>query len=317
MKRELSNREAMDLMIEANRLKPQAILKLETSLKKDPDNLKSRIELLSYYFWKMHSIPVAKQYKRHLLWFLENAPENVILRFGPGEMTNYDVEIGKLWKKLVRKNPLNLQILENAATFFRIHAPRYCEKLLLKAKEIDSANSHWDRKLSHHYSLNDKKSKSVSFQKSAIEKEDDDATIFVYHIDLAKSAFEANDFKLAEESAKFVLKECKHHKGEWCYGNGIFYGNHVLGLLEMENGNIKKAISFLSKAGKTPGSPQLDSFGPSLELAQKLLDCGEKAAVISYLKDCQKFWKSKETKLTAKIKQIEAGKKVKLERFSL
>ena len=45
------------------------------------------------------------------------------------------------------------------------------------------------------------------------------------------------------------------------------------------------------RAGKTPGSPQLNSFGPNMMLAEALLEAGRKETVIEYLKLCGKFWK--------------------------
>ena len=45
------------------------------------------------------------------------------------------------------------------------------------------------------------------------------------------------------------------------------------------------------EAGKTPGSPQLNSFGPNMMLAKELLNKDEKDVVIEYFKLCGSFWK--------------------------
>jgi hypothetical protein len=52
----------------------------------------------------------------------------------------------------------------------------------------------------------------------------------------------------------------------------------------------------LLKAGATPGSPQLNSFGPNMALAKELLDKGEREAVLEYFTLCSKFWDRDELK---------------------
>jgi hypothetical protein len=48
----------------------------------------------------------------------------------------------------------------------------------------------------------------------------------------------------------------------------------VLGQVALRRGDAKKAASFLLAAGKTWGSPQLNSFGPNMPLANDLLAAG-------------------------------------------
>ncbi len=48
---------------------------------------------------------------------------------------------------------------------------------------------------------------------------------------------------------------------------------------------------YLIAAGKSPGSPQMDSFGPNMTLAKDLLEKGERDAVLEYFMRCRKFWK--------------------------
>jgi len=55
---------------------------------------------------------------------------------------------------------------------------------------------------------------------------------------------------------------------------------------------LEEAKKRLIKAGETPGSPPLNSFGPNMKLAKELLLVGEKETVLQYLEDCSKFWES-------------------------
>ena len=55
-----------------------------------------------------------------------------------------------------------------------------------------------------------------------------------------------------------------------------------MGLAALQEGDTEAAKGYLLAAGGTPGSPQLDSFGPTMTLAQALLGRGESAVVLEY-----------------------------------
>jgi hypothetical protein len=80
-------------------------------------------------------------------------------------------------------------------------------------------------------------------------------------------------------------------KKGWNYGNAIHDGHTVLGLVALRRDDITTARQELLEAGKTPGGPQLDSFGPNMTLASELLKKGESSVVLEYLESCRTFWK--------------------------
>lgn len=71
----------------------------------------------------------------------------------------------------------------------------------------------------------------------------------------------------------------------------------VLGQIAMRNGDIEKAELYLLKSGDTPGSPQLNSFGPNMSLAKELLEAERTIVVLEYFKLCSKFWKNSRGRL--------------------
>ena len=94
-----------------------------------------------------------------------------------------------------------------------------------------------------------------------------------------------------------ALLESVHVHGQekdWNYGNVIHDANLILGRVALKKGNIEKAKYYLLEAGKTPGSPQLNSFGPSFILARELLEKGGKSTVLEYLDLVSKFWANSE-----------------------
>ena len=82
-----------------------------------------------------------------------------------------------------------------------------------------------------------------------------------------------------------------------------------MGRVAFIDGDIEKAKTHLLMAGKTTGSPQLKTFGPSMSLANELLDAGEKQVVIEYFQECKEFWERNDGRLDSWIASIKCGAK--------
>jgi len=83
----------------------------------------------------------------------------------------------------------------------------------------------------------------------------------------------------------------------WNYGNAVHKINIIEGRIALKKANIEEAKRYLLAAGKTKGSPQLNSFGPNMSLARELLEKREREVVIEYFDLCRKFWSSDFSKL--------------------
>ena len=125
----------------------------------------------------------------------------------------------------------------------------------------------------------------------------------------AKTAYLAKDYNSAERYANELLGLAGKYSQDWNYGNAIHDGNMLLGRVAVRNGKIKSGARYLLDAGKTPGSPQLNSFGPNMSLAKDLLEHDEKQAVIKYLELCKSFWKLEDGRLDSWIASIRGGGK--------
>jgi len=106
----------------------------------------------------------------------------------------------------------------------------------------------------------------------------------------AKGSFLSAHFEEAKNLSLELLALAPKFAKDWNYGNAIHDGNMVLGRIALRESKIDEAKAFLKAAGKTPGSPQLGSFGPNMSLAKDLLEIGERAAVLEYFSLCSKFW---------------------------
>jgi len=125
--------------------------------------------------------------------------------------------------------------------------------------------------------------------------------------DAAKESFNIGKIQDAENYANELLKMAPNYKSNWNYGNAIQDGNLVLGRIAAKDGRIDDAKKFLLEAGKSPGSPTMDSFGPNMSLAKDLLEKGERDTVLQYFELCRKFWSMDYGKLNEWSKEVKAG----------
>lgn len=109
--------------------------------------------------------------------------------------------------------------------------------------------------------------------------------------ELALKAYRLGNNEKAKAYADELLSSAQQDTGGWNYGNAIHKGHMALGLVALRGGDVVTARRELLESGKTPGSPQLSSFGPNMTLAGELLKNGDRDAVLEYFELCRKFWK--------------------------
>ncbi|MCG8084077.1 MAG: hypothetical protein AB2689_23435 [Candidatus Thiodiazotropha taylori] len=124
-----------------------------------------------------------------------------------------------------------------------------------------------------------------------------------------------NELERVSSLAKEYLELSEKYPKNWNYGNATHNAHVALGIVELRKKNITASASHLVLAGQSTGSPQLDSFGPDLKLANVLLKKGQREAVAKYLSGVKRFWEMDEGRIDSWLKDIEAGKTPKLSRF--
>ena len=124
----------------------------------------------------------------------------------------------------------------------------------------------------------------------------------------APAAFKAGDMSKAALLSHNLLKQAETFKDNWNYGNAVHVANLVLGRIALVNKEPDKARVYLLDAGRTPGSPQLNSFGPNMLLASEMLEIGESKAVLEYFDLCAKFWDPEHSSLEVWRADIKNGK---------
>jgi len=126
--------------------------------------------------------------------------------------------------------------------------------------------------------------------------------------DAAKQSFVTGKIEDAHNYATELLTLAPKYRADWNYGNAIQDGNIVLGRIALQEGKTNEAKQYLLDAGKSPGSPQMDSFGPNMSLARDLLKAGDQETPLQYFELCRKFWTMDRGQLDDWRNEVRAGK---------
>jgi beta-lactamase regulating signal transducer with metallopeptidase domain/tetratricopeptide (TPR) repeat protein len=308
------------LQMEGEKLTIDEIAGLEKKVASDPSDLPDRVRILGYYFIKRISEPSAQNAAQpYILWIIRNFPaiagDPIASVDYRTDLPHYE-EASEAWKEALAKYPNDSKVIGNAAAFYLLNEPQRAEKLLLQGEKLEPNNTAWAMRLGQLYTLRsmgpDTSVKTAS--KAEALKWFEQGLSSLKGIDRfyaleapAKAAFEAGDFATAHQYAQELLQMAPQYPKDWNYGNALYTGNSVLGQIALAQGDIPSAKNYLAAAGDSPGSPQLNSFGPDLTLARQLLEKGEKDAVIAFLGKIAKFWKGHEVTIQDWQKAIRQG----------
>jgi tetratricopeptide (TPR) repeat protein len=140
-----------------------------------------------------------------------------------------------------------------------------------------------------------------------LEKAPDEQRRFYALGRAAKESFVAGNVEDARKYANELMALLPKYPKDWNYGNAIQDSNLVLGRIAVKEGRIEDAKKHLLAAGQSPGSPQMNSFGPNMSLALDLLKLKEKDVVLEYFDSCRRFWKMHADRLDQWSKEVKAG----------
>ena len=301
-------------------LSAEQVAALEKALEAKPESIEERARLLDHYMRTQYQSPESRRARqRHILWVIEHNPTTDLAgpRIGLNKQIDGDAyETGKqLWLNHVKAQPANTAVLNRAAEYLLLSDRDMAEQLWQKAETLEPKNPRWPERLAHLYNLSTRTRTGIDTSAAgkaldAMERAHVLArgSDFNHFIELARLAFTAGELEKAREYADELLRRAPDHAGAWNYGNAIHDGNVVLGRIALREGKVDAAKERLRTAGKTPGSPQLNSFGPTMTLAAELLERGEKETVLAYFNDCRVFWKSGGTRLDAWTSALTEGR---------
>lgn len=324
--REPSAAELAALMKEGHSLSPAQAAALVEQLRRDPDDVRARLRLIAYHGrGRGDAGPQGEPYDPLVLALIERHPrwrvsgEAFLSR---GESFEKGV---KLWLRLAEANPRDARILGNAGLFLTADVlnVKYREegrKLLLEARRLEPNSPRWPGQLGALAQREvDRVAKAAAVRAQALA-----ALRYLEEADrltpeperqaapfrcepLAQTAYQAGENAKARQYAGALLEAVAGQTQSWNYGNAIHHAHTILGLIDLEENRLEDAKRHLLDSARHKGSPQLNSFGPGMELASELLQRGERKTVLEYLDLCSSFWRSSDGRLEKWRTLIRAG----------
>lgn len=292
------------------------IKSLETRLLENPSDCEARFRLLGYYSGKQYDDKAAaKKLYAITIWLIDNMPDcGVIENWGStgGEIDQaaYE-ELKRHWLTQIESNKNNLRVIGCAAAYFGHEDEDLAETLYQRAITLEPTSSGWSRDLALLLGRRgpERALDALNAMREALRKEPEQNLQYYMLDDLAELAFNAGNLEEASEAALKSLSLAFTFGKDWNDGNAIHNANSILGRIALKKGDIEAAKKHLVLAGETTGSPQLNSFGPEMTLAEELFAVGEIESVVAYLEACKKFWSSgcERGALDRGIAQIRSG----------
>jgi tetratricopeptide (TPR) repeat protein len=291
---------------------------LEEHLSLQPDDLRSRMRLVSYLDDKGSQADAERI--GHILWIVNNHPDlckYVVPALAVGKNSEVYEQARSAWLEQLANNPSSLKILINAATIFRGQEDDLVLKILERAQAVAPHSLEVESNLANHYrcvalaedgeSAKASNASALKMYEHILSRAEDDRKRFYNLTNVATTAFGAGELQRAEEMACEMLRVAPAFKNDWNFGNAVYWSNIVLGKIAFSQTKIVMACDHLISASQTSGSPQLNSFGPEFVLCSQLANSGKLDCVRKYLSNCEKFWEMNGGQLSAWIEDLDNG----------
>jgi tetratricopeptide (TPR) repeat protein len=305
---------------------PVEVARLELLLASNPGDLDTRSKLLGYYAQLSYIEKDARRHKTvHCLWVIRHRPEAEIAGLPFCQIDEFLDAVGyrkakALWEKQVKQHRNDTAVLANAARFYTTNQKRTAIALLKRLQRLEPRNPEWNEQLGHLYHLQSKRQPGRKLDKAAAQRAlgqweaalgllgtEEERFYMLTH--MAPVAVDAGRLLKAVRYGDELLRYARKFRANWNRGNAVHHAHSALGRVALRQKQTRDAKRHLIASAKTKGSPQLDSFGPSWDLAAELLDRGESKAVIRYLELCRKFWRMGQRQLDTWVGSIrETGK---------
>jgi tetratricopeptide (TPR) repeat protein len=275
---------------------------LEHRLENDSENVPLRVQLVGAGFLTRDPAVIARRVE-HLAWLAEHRPDIDLGGYAclVSEMTEEVLRLKELWRNALARCPDDVRVMRAAAGFLSWHEPTLALQAYERAAALEPNEYAWKSDIAYmHQRLAEEADSPATRQlhlrsaesalRAGFAMASSDVERSLALRDLAWNAVALAEWEDAIEFANKLLESAGGCRDTWEYGNAIHHGHIVLGEVALARGDLDRAQEQLQAAAATPGSPQLDSFGPRLELAGALARLGRREAVIAYLESCRRFW---------------------------
>jgi hypothetical protein len=266
------------------------VVQLETCVKANAWDLKSRALLLGYFHWQMKTKDqlLRQTWLRHLSWLVTHRPDHdLAIHFYDSFFFQGDGyrEIKAIWMEQVSRNPKNAAIQCHAAGFLDLaNDKELAEQVFTAAIEGNPTSLELRHNQVRLYSRwRGKELEALA----AIEqmRECFPSLDALYELQqLPAIALAAGNEGKAIDAANELLEIATKKSKHWNRDRVINEAHTVLGEIALKNGNLEKARWHLYQSLPAPALLMI----PSLKLARSLVLAGQPLDVISYLDNFEK-----------------------------
>jgi tetratricopeptide (TPR) repeat protein len=284
----------------------------EADVRKKPDNLESRLNLIGYYTWNGHTPADHLRLRTHVLWVVENRPEHPAtaepsLRDLPDDPEG-NTQIRALWDHNLESRGQEVAVLKNAQKFFFGKDPAAADRIIHQLSEQEPNNPQWAAELAQLYRMfgipdqhiADPAEQAMEAYRRVLALTRNSAARETLAGDMAAAAFRIGDYPGAAQLAKVHLQSPDR--------NAVQRANTLLGRVALVGDDIAGSKQYLLASSGSAAARGVSVSGPTMVLAKELLEKGEHDAVIQYLENCVILWPRGEPTLQNWIAEIKRGK---------
>ncbi len=291
---------------------------LESHLRSHPDDVAARTRLLVWHAQAALDSPQhALEASLHVLHLIAHAPHAEVLAtpFGVPPDEGAAAHAGQLWRANVEAMPRDAKVLAHAARFFSQLDRPFAEQLRYRLQLVDPA--FWAAfPLDYPLHVNEPQERRPLEELERVVAEAEtpcerlEALAELVEVAFGAARTEPAARARAEEGAHMLLALCNdpdviaHPPGP---GDAMHLAHLVLGHAALDAEELPAAKRHLRSAVEVPSTPRLESFGPDMSLAARLLERGERAAVLDLLERARSLWKMGGARLSAWEEELRAG----------
>lgn len=158
MSKQITYSEANQLISLGRKLSELEVIGLKEKLKSNPEDLRIRAMLISYYEHNPYDDTAQRMRAEHVLWIIKNHPDSKVAAIPVIDLdpesngANY-FQAKKLWLDQIKKMPNSISILHNAVSFLSIHDKALAEELLMKLMKLVPSTLGWQERINFFKSI--------------------------------------------------------------------------------------------------------------------------------------------------------------------
>lgn len=297
--------EANRLLRTGRQMSPDEAGAAEARVEAAPQLIDERLTLVGFYWIQScGSDRYADKLCSHVIDLIRHDPLAEFLRdplffvIPAGCSHDTRARIRDEWLKQMDLHPTSVQVLDNAASFFKEFDPLVADRLFRRACELDGDEGRWAFRRALLLSsqirggLADRfliETKIKDLELSRFKQADEHENAYLL-AELAACAFAVGMDRDATRLAHMSVNAAQPSHGSDGFDDPLHASNILLGRTAIRSGDRAQAARYLLDAAKICRSAHPEPLGPDVVLAGELLAAGERGAVEEYLTTCASLW---------------------------